>query len=166
MFLETTGELVDAGERDAFYPTVAGGSLIWSIFRRPSSEEFISTTSILSWCSDNASKKQRCHGFLHGDHGVEPPFGGRAIHRADNQQVLCRSHEGVITLARPAERRKKRYPVPSDDFPPVGRPASTLVGIISFEGTTGELAEPETLTAFYPEVSGDELVWATGNVPI
>jgi len=85
--------------------------------------------------------------------------------RKERQVASRGSPEGVITRARAAERRKKRYPVPSDDFPPVGRPVSTLVGIISFEGTTGELAEPETLTAFYPEVSGDELVWATWQRP-
>lgn len=85
--------------------------------------------------------------------------------RKERQDGSRASPEAIIARARAGERRKKRYPVPSHDFPPVGRPLATSIGIVSFGGTTGELADAVTLAAFYPEVHGNDLIWAFWRRP-
>jgi hypothetical protein len=68
--------------------------------------------------------------------------------------------EHAEALARSAERRRRRYPVPLADPPPLGRPVMTHLGAVVFEGTTGEIAEGEALGRFYPGVTpGGDLVW-------
>ena len=67
---------------------------------------------------------------------------------------------------RAAERRKHRYPVPTDDPPPWGRPVSTSYGIVAFTGTSGELVETQALEKFYPGIGlGTELIWASWRSP-
>ena len=65
-------------------------------------------------------------------------------------------------LARAAERRRRRYPVPLADPPPLGRPVMTHLGPAVFETTTGEVAEGEPLARFYPRVAArQDLIWAS-----
>ncbi|MEK1853420.1 MAG: hypothetical protein AAAC48_16530, partial [Phyllobacterium sp.] len=43
-----------------------------------------------------------------------------------------------------AERRRRRYPLPSDELPPLERPVMTeQYGIVSFTDVSGELVDPE-----------------------
>ncbi|MEZ2126230.1 MULTISPECIES: hypothetical protein [unclassified Sinorhizobium] len=62
--------------------------------------------------------------------------------------------------ARSAERRRRRYPVSMYDMPPPGRPVATILGLVVFTGTDGELADEETVTRFYPTIREEGLVWA------
>lgn len=76
------------------------------------------------------------------------------------------SEEFTAARQRAAERRKHRYPVPIDDPPPLSRPVATFYGIVAFTGTSGELAETETLERFYPHIArGSDLVWASWQTP-
>jgi hypothetical protein len=61
--------------------------------------------------------------------------------------------------ARTRERRRKRYPVPANDTPPLENAVATHVGVVFFVGTDGEFAEPETVEAFYFPPARDEYVW-------
>jgi hypothetical protein len=64
--------------------------------------------------------------------------------------------------ARTRERRRKRYPVPADDTPPLDRAIGTHAGVVFFTGTDGELANPATVSAFYfPAEGGKEYLWAS-----
>lgn len=67
---------------------------------------------------------------------------------------------------RNAERRRHRYPVPIDDLPPQDCPVpTTAYGTVSFDGTTGELAE-DIPPGIYESVDQDrDLVWATWRMP-
>jgi len=70
--------------------------------------------------------------------------------------------EHAEALARSAERRRRRYPLPLSDPPPMGRPVMTHWGPVVFEGSTGEIAEGEALGRFYPLVErGEDLVWGS-----
>lgn len=64
--------------------------------------------------------------------------------------------------AEAAEHRRKRYPVPENDLPPLDRVFMTHAGCIVFEAITGELVEPTTAAHFYPNVAARPaaLVWA------
>lgn len=69
---------------------------------------------------------------------------------------------------RAAERRRRRYPLPSDDLPPPERPVTTgQYGIIAFTEITGELADPEVVRQFYNQGTPglSDLIWGTWRVP-
>lgn len=81
--------------------------------------------------------------------------------RKARREALRGTREEEVARARSSERRRKRYPVPVDDVPPLERAVGTHAGVVIFTGTHGELADPETVTAFYfHATSGDEYVWA------
>lgn len=65
--------------------------------------------------------------------------------------------------ARARERRRKRYPVPLADHPPLARAVATRIGVVVFTGTDGEIAEPETVAAYYFPNDVGELVWTAGG---
>jgi len=71
------------------------------------------------------------------------------------------SEEAAASQARAAERRKKRYPVPEDDLPPLERPVSTGFGIVVLTGTSGEVAEPTDVSRHYPSITSKNLIWAS-----
>ncbi|WP_348631244.1 hypothetical protein [Mesorhizobium sp. M4B.F.Ca.ET.089.01.1.1] len=55
---------------------------------------------------------------------------------------------------RNAERRRHRYPLPTEHLPPVGKPVATEeYGIVIFDEVSGELVEAEDLTASYPNAA-------------
>ncbi|BCG96809.1 hypothetical protein MesoLj131a_56730 [Mesorhizobium sp. 131-2-1] len=61
-----------------------------------------------------------------------------------------------------AERRRRRYPLPAEDLPPLGRPVATeQYGIVVFSEVSGELVEPLELTALYPNAmrKDGDYVW-------
>jgi hypothetical protein len=69
--------------------------------------------------------------------------------------------------ARAAERRQRRYPVPAEALPPLDRVVMTHLGAVRFSEITGELADDDVVTRFYPNVSaaGATLIWATWRKP-
>ncbi|MDI5929099.1 hypothetical protein [Rhizobium leguminosarum] len=65
---------------------------------------------------------------------------------------------------RSAERKRHRYPLQSDDLPPIGRPVVTAYGIVVFSEISGELVDPGVVADFYPGVTEDH-VWGYWRVP-
>ena len=66
---------------------------------------------------------------------------------------------------RASARRRKRYPVPVGEPPPVDAPVATRLGVVVFTETAGELVEPDVAPAF-PFVLGGDHVWATWRPPL
>ncbi|MBB2687568.1 UNVERIFIED_ORG: hypothetical protein GGD47_005200 [Rhizobium etli] len=75
------------------------------------------------------------------------------------------TEQDMRSRLRSAERKRRRYPLPADDLPPIGRPVSTAYGIVVFTGITGELVDPHLVEAFYPGVDKDDL-WGYWRVPV
>ncbi len=67
--------------------------------------------------------------------------------RRAKREAIKGTEEDQAISARTRERRRKRYPVPVDDAPPLDRAVGTHVGVVFFIGTDGELADPTTVTA-------------------
>lgn len=82
--------------------------------------------------------------------------------RRARREAIEGTEQDEARRARTRERRRKRYPAPSNDAPPLDRAIGTHVGVVFFIGTDGELADPTTVSAFYfPAVDGEEYVWAS-----
>ena len=82
--------------------------------------------------------------------------------RRARREAIKGTEEDEASKARIRERRRKRYPVPDDDAPPLERAVGTHVGVVFFIGTDGELADPAMVTRFYfPAADGEEYVWAS-----
>ncbi len=106
------------------------------------------------------------------DHSTSSAVGGQPSRRPLSAVNRRRGRRGVRQLrgteedealkARTRERRRKRYPVPADDRPPLTRAIGTHVGVVFFIGMDGELVDPATMSAFYfPMNEGGEYVWAS-----
>jgi hypothetical protein len=72
--------------------------------------------------------------------------------------------EETRSKLRSAERKRRRYPLFSEDLPPLGRPVAISYGIAVFTEITGELVDPEIVAEFYPAVT-DEHVWGVWRAP-
>jgi hypothetical protein len=72
--------------------------------------------------------------------------------------------EETNSKLRSAERKRRRYPLASDDLPPIGRPVAISYGIEVFSEITGELVEPDVVAEFYPGVTDDH-VWGHWRAP-
>ncbi len=82
--------------------------------------------------------------------------------RKARREAVKGTEEDKVLKARARERRRKRYPVPSDDVPPFQRAIGTHVGVVFFTGTEGEWADPLTVTTFYfRPAKSEEYVWAS-----
>jgi hypothetical protein len=78
------------------------------------------------------------------------------------RQVAAKGSEAAAAAqAKAAEKRKRRYPVPEDDLPPLERPVATGIGIVVMTGTSGEVAEQVDVAIHYPWVNSESLIWAT-----
>ncbi len=66
--------------------------------------------------------------------------------------------------ARTAERKRRRYPLNSDDLPPVGRVVAIQYGLVVFEEVTGEPVDRDVVGEFYPGITDDH-VWGTWRKP-
>jgi hypothetical protein len=84
--------------------------------------------------------------------------------RAESRKA---SPEDGDRRAEAAERRRRRYPVPEDAPPPLGRVLMTHAGCVVFEAVTGELVEPVIAARFYPGVTAGPaaLIWAAWRRP-
>jgi len=74
------------------------------------------------------------------------------------------TEEEAKSKARTAERKRRRYPLNSDDLPPAGRVVAIRYGLVVFEEVTGEIVDPEVVGEFYPNVSDDH-VWGIWRKP-
>ncbi len=81
--------------------------------------------------------------------------------RADERKG---TEEDLRSKARSAERKRRRYPLASDNLPPVDEPVSTSYGLVVFTEITGELVDPPQVTGYYSGVT-DEHVWGIWRVP-
>ncbi len=67
-----------------------------------------------------------------------------------------------------AERRRRRYPVPGDDLPPLESPISIFQwGVVVFEEIEGERIRQEDIRELYPHLHGDldHYVWVKWRMP-
>lgn len=67
-----------------------------------------------------------------------------------------------------AERRRRRYPVPGDDLPPLGIPLATFTwGIVVFEDIETDPVEEAVARGIYPHAGHDpaRFVWARWRMP-
>jgi hypothetical protein len=67
-----------------------------------------------------------------------------------------------------AERRRRRYPVPGDDLPPLDVPLATRPwGVVVFEEIENHVIEEAFDDSIYPHVKGDRkrYVWARWHMP-
>lgn len=82
--------------------------------------------------------------------------------RKARRETLKGTKEEEASMARTRERRRKRYPIPADDGPPLERAIGTHAGVVFFTGTDGELADAPTMDAFYFSVRHErEYVWTS-----
>jgi hypothetical protein len=90
--------------------------------------------------------------------------------RREEQKVQPSEGAGLARAAGlvQAERRRRRYPVPGDDLPPLGFPLSTdRWGVVVFEEIeSGPIHDPEA-AEFYPHMRSDpsRYVWAHWRMP-
>ncbi len=67
-----------------------------------------------------------------------------------------------------SERRRRRYPVPGDDLPPLGQPLATLSwGVVVFEEIEGVPAGDDFARDLYPHIGHEpaRYVWARWRLP-
>lgn len=82
--------------------------------------------------------------------------------RKERREAIRGTEEDEIAKARSREKRRKRYPVPSDHMPPFDRAVSTPIGVIFFRELDGEFADAETIKAFYfTPAAGTDFVWVS-----
>jgi hypothetical protein len=87
--------------------------------------------------------------------------------RRKRQQAREGTPEQQEVAARAVERRQRRYPVPDEGPPPLGRVVMTHQGAIIFDTVTGELVDKDIANSRYPRVSmiGVTLIWAMWHKP-
>jgi hypothetical protein len=89
------------------------------------------------------------------------------VERHNRERIRKESPEQEARRAKAAELRRRRYPVPADAPPPLGRSLMTHAGCVVFEAVTGELVEPLVRVRFYPDIEAGSLilVWASWRRP-
>ena len=82
--------------------------------------------------------------------------------RKARREAIKGTQEDEASKARMRERRRKRYPVPANDGPPLERAISSHIGVVFFTDTDGALADTATVDTFYFPARRDEnYVWAS-----
>ncbi|MCB5203727.1 hypothetical protein LH464_14705 [Neorhizobium sp. T786] len=74
------------------------------------------------------------------------------------------TEEEAKSRARTVERNRRRYPLTSDDLPPVGCVVAIHYGLVVFEEITGELVDLEVVGKFYHGLTDDH-VWGIWRLP-
>jgi hypothetical protein len=85
--------------------------------------------------------------------------------RREEQKGQPRDPEAI---ALEAERRRKRYPVPGDDLPPLEEPVTVFAfGVVVFENLGDELIGRGAVPVAYPHVSEEtpSYIWARWRLP-
>jgi hypothetical protein len=84
--------------------------------------------------------------------------------RKRRREANKNSEARTAARLRSAERRRRRYPLHSDELPPMDRPVATeQCGIVVFTDVSGEFVEPSVQAAFYPHAARADVdyVWGT-----
>lgn len=79
-----------------------------------------------------------------------------------------KAHISEETIRLQAERRRRRYPVPGDDLPPLGFPVSTeRWGVVVVEDIESDPIHDPGMADLYPHVQNDpsHYVWARWRMP-
>jgi hypothetical protein len=84
--------------------------------------------------------------------------------RRRRAEARKRTEEEMKSNLRTAERKRRRYPLASDDLPPLGRVVGISYGLVVFTEITGELVEADAMAEFYPGVTEDH-VWGLWKMP-
>lgn len=74
------------------------------------------------------------------------------------------TEQDMRSKLRSAERKRHRYPLRSDDLPPIGRPVVIAYGIVVFTEVSGELVDPDVVVDVYPGITEDH-VWGYWRPP-
>ncbi|MBY2908248.1 hypothetical protein [Rhizobium leguminosarum] len=74
------------------------------------------------------------------------------------------TEQDIRSKLRSAERKRHRYPLRSDDLPPIGRPVVIAYGIVVFTEISGELVDPDVVVDVYPGITEDH-VWGYWRPP-
>ena len=74
------------------------------------------------------------------------------------------TEQDIRSKLRSAERKRHRYPLRSDDLPPIGRPVVIAYGIVVFTEISGELVDPDVVVDVYPGITEDH-VWGYWRAP-
>lgn len=88
--------------------------------------------------------------------------------RRRRREAKRNSEEQKAARLRSAERKRRRYPLPPGELPPLGRPVATVrYGIVVFTDITGELAEQPAALANYPHAAhaGFDPIWGIWRSP-
>lgn len=96
-----------------------------------------------------------------------PAIEGAARRAEPEERRRAASPEDRTRRDEAAELRRKRYPVPEDAVPPLGRVLMTHLGCVMFTTVTGELVEPRIASRFYPRITAEPaaLIWAAWRRP-
>ncbi|MFE1597756.1 hypothetical protein [Methylobacterium sp. ID0610] len=96
---------------------------------------------------------------------VWPVIEAAAIRNAPEAKRARRAAPGDREAA--GERRRRRYPVPADDLPPLGAPVETAgFGVVVFEALDTAPVAPEDLPqAVAPVTPGRTMVWGWWRMP-
>jgi hypothetical protein len=84
------------------------------------------------------------------------------------RQADRKSQEAGRSAVLQTERRRRRYPVPGDDLPPLDEPVATLSwGVVVFEDIGNERIDEEAVKDLYPHIDDDlgRYVWARWRMP-
>jgi len=74
------------------------------------------------------------------------------------------TEEDAKAKLRSAERKRRRLPLSTDHFPPIGRVVATSYGLVVFTEITGEIVDPEIVAQSYPAATDDH-VWGLWRLP-
>jgi hypothetical protein len=86
--------------------------------------------------------------------------------RKRRREELKASPEFADIREREAERRRRRYPVPSSELPPPGRPIMTTAGIVVVTGSDGEFVDVAASAGLYPLLqAARDPVWVFWRLP-
>lgn len=71
-----------------------------------------------------------------------------------------------LAKRRQGDKRRRRYPVPVDDPPPLDVPVGTLFGLVVFEGSDGECPAAAEVEAYpFAAEAPDRFLWARVRLP-
>jgi hypothetical protein len=176
--LETLDRHADAKGRDAFafeplespYLTVADDLMV----RTPYSRTVVEALRSIPWARwDPERKVWRVPFRSYEELRLRWPEIKKAAQR--NEPAAKKKHreeQKAQSSGEPsrvqAERRRRRYPVPGDDLPPLGIPLSTVHwGVVVFEDIESDPIGDPTVAELYPHLGDDfaRFVWARWRMP-
>jgi len=176
--LDTLDRHADAKGRDAFafdplespYLTVADDLEV----RTPYSRTIVDLLRQIPWAHWDPEKRVwRVPFRSYEELKARWPEIEEAARRNEPEARKKRREEGKAVASEEAgriqaERRRRRYPVPGDDLPPLGFPLATWQwGVVVFEEIESDVIDDPSMVKIYPQIKGDmsRYVWARWRMP-